>query len=1374
MASQQPSWQEIIAQIAQQIAAEDLSSSEEEDTSSEEEEEDTSSEEEEESKEEEAATAAASKQSESKTGKGRGRKAKGAYRLRKAPKRNLFWVVSTDSGEKHSKDPMPKVRAEAQMRALYAAKAKKGGQGYFNPLVSAAQGTLKADVAKAQDAMAARSAAEQEAYKGRVAKATEAPEWIKGLEQGVETVASLGEKLPGVGKAFEMGNQLRRELFGSISDSHQGGMHGKGTEKMSHMGRAAQYQAYVEGILKEFYRVRGIFEGVQARIEMLKKRLAEEPDNPQILAQLEQASEHRMVVRNRLKDLKQGYEKMAAHPRREELLKKAEKEGGAKGGVGGSRTKFLNFVGTTYPRLLVDFRSFQNAQKTAPSYAAFSALSGQFKAVSALHNSFLTTYEKLDDKGGLMTSEERNKLATEEGPRLLNIADRKMFEAAKRGTPAPGGAAAAAAAAPAPAPAAAAAPAPAAAAAAAAAPAADRVAFTPLPSRLGRGHPLLHGGYSLRDLVYDMALAMIKLAPMMDAPQQSEVRQIWEFQDRATRGKSLGDEANEILLARLNYLFENEIMPKLKGKLPGLSGGRKFRGAGFLDWLKNKAAAAVKMVTDVGQSVVGRVKDVARGIRLDYSPRVRQLLAAVGNKQIMAMAVRRDPLPGPLTKVLNLGTLGKWDEVRSRFNYDKVFHLALEVAVDMGEYEARYVVEKNQVINVALATATSKDTEYKRVEGTPVNLNEMLERTKEQMGVNAFFKYDAFQNNCQDFIIQILAANGLLTEDLKVFIKQPLGDVLAALPSYAAKVAKIATDLGGLADVAVQGRGKGKQVVMKRKLKGGMLAATREKRIEEAKKKLLEGTKEGTDVAEEAKAPVGSEAAKKAVGSKKLTFGKGKDGPEKRKPVREEPEKGKRARVDDEDSDESYESDISGHSERSAISTHNPRLIRTPLSARTLHSTKHPSERVEALARTLAQAVLAEGRSPEETARRYNMAYGVGPRTLPLVIARAEEIVSLPDVRLHPMHGIVSVRPEGMTLEQEEAARDARIAARAARMNEDTRKLPEARERKEGEGRAAPKKKVRRGGVGATTDDADLVVDEARFRELMGLMKTKAQWDALRAKRPTLQPYEEYAANYEKLARQRSLTDPQFAQKMEAEKQDIAATNTAYQEFYAQNPEYEPVMCKFDEEGNPSAPVEVPRGECKRRQALAAEKMRQSTTLGKVVSGLTQVGDLATEFVGNLPGIGKVATAVYKQFAPPGSAFYDPNKSFGEKVVGSVSDVIGFGRPVPKFMSQLEKLRISPDDYLAIARRKAEKLGLNAETLTFSTSKRHKLMIKDEEGKWVHFGAPGYNDHILYTLSDDPNAEKRRKAYRKRAMNIKGKWRYDEYSPNYLAIHVIW
>jgi hypothetical protein len=48
------------------------------------------------------------------------------YKLRKAPGRDLYWVVSED-GKKFSKDPIPEERAKAQMRVLYMAMSKEGG-----------------------------------------------------------------------------------------------------------------------------------------------------------------------------------------------------------------------------------------------------------------------------------------------------------------------------------------------------------------------------------------------------------------------------------------------------------------------------------------------------------------------------------------------------------------------------------------------------------------------------------------------------------------------------------------------------------------------------------------------------------------------------------------------------------------------------------------------------------------------------------------------------------------------------------------------------------------------------------------------------------------------------------------------------------------------------------------------------------------------------------------------------------------------------------------------------------------------------------------------------------------------------------------------
>ena len=59
-------------------------------------------------------------------------------------------------------------------------------------------------------------------------------------------------------------------------------------------------------------------------------------------------------------------------------------------------------------------------------------------------------------------------------------------------------------------------------------------------------------------------------------------------------------------------------------------------------------------------------------------------------------------------------------------------------------------------------------------------------------------------------------------------------------------------------------------------------------------------------------------------------------------------------------------------------------------------------------------------------------------------------------------------------------------------------------------------------------------------------------------------------------------------------------------------------------------------------------------------------------------------------------------------------------------------------------------------------------MVQDPTGKWIHFGAMGYED---YTKHKD---QKRRERYLNRAENIKGSWKQNKFSPNNLAIHLLW
>jgi hypothetical protein len=115
----------------------------------------------------------------------------------------------------------------------------------------------------------------------------------------------------------------------------------------------------------------------------------------------------------------------------------------------------------------------------------------------------------------------------------------------------------------------------------------------------------------------------------------------------------------------------------------------------------------------------------------------------------------------------------------------------------------------------------------------------------------------------------------------------------------------------------------------------------------------------------------------------------------------------------------------------------------------------------------------------------------------------------------------------------------------------------------------------------------------------------------------------------------------------------------------------------------------------------------------------------------------------------------------------------GKGKAKTAFVRELESEGISPAKYLAEAQKKAKKAGLNWKSLTWATDGKHKLVILDEE-RPVRFGASGMGDHIFYKQAGDPTAAKHRKAYRARATKIKGNWASNKYSPNSLALAVLW
>jgi hypothetical protein len=85
-----------------------------------------------------------------------------------------------------------------------------------------------------------------------------------------------------------------------------------------------------------------------------------------------------------------------------------------------------------------------------------------------------------------------------------------------------------------------------------------------------------------------------------------------------------------------------------------------------------------------------------------------------------------------------------------------------------------------------------------------------------------------------------------------------------------------------------------------------------------------------------------------------------------------------------------------------------------------------------------------------------------------------------------------------------------------------------------------------------------------------------------------------------------------------------------------------------------------------------------------------------------------------------------------------------------------------------IAQKKAFKYLGKSGFLFLSNRPDKKYMVLDPKGRAIHFGSSAYEDHTKH------QDEKRRQNYLRRATNIKGRWREDNYSPNNLSINILW
>jgi len=238
-------------------------------------------------------------------------------------------------------------------------------------------------------------------------------------------------------------------------------------------------------------------------------------------------------------------------------------------------------------------------------------------------------------------------------------------------------------------------------------------------------------------------------------------------------------------------------------------------GAGMFDYFKKQYERIKAYVTNAAEKLKKTVGvDVSEAFkpRLDsFNNRSQATLDEYGNRTIKSLMLYRTPIGGMINTALNLVSLGKWNELRKKYGFDRLFHLALVANVG----GKNIIIEKNEVINISTnyKTYDTTETEVVPLGERHLTVDEMLKKARETVGDVTFFSYDAFNNNCQFFIKYCLEAVDLYSDSARDFLFQDLGELVKELPGYVSKVANAATDTGAVFN-KISGQGKSDGAVL--------------------------------------------------------------------------------------------------------------------------------------------------------------------------------------------------------------------------------------------------------------------------------------------------------------------------------------------------------------------------------------------------------------------------------------------------------------------------------------------------------------------------------------------------------------------------------
>ena len=182
--------------------------------------------------------------------------------------------------------------------------------------------------------------------------------------------------------------------------------------------------------------------------------------------------------------------------------------------------------------------------------------------------------------------------------------------------------------------------------------------------------------------------------------------------------------------------------------------------------------------------------------KLDFSNKIKKILKEYGNENIVSIRIGRRPINKLVEKAFNIISIGKWNELRNQYYYDKLFHLFLIITLQDG---TKLSLEKNDIVNMNVNDSRCSESGVDCIEleypQNSITVNDLVKKPLDRIGKNDYFVYDPFKLNCQIFIKSVLETFGLYNSNINNFVYQDLTNIIKNLPFYVKWTGKAVTDI---------------------------------------------------------------------------------------------------------------------------------------------------------------------------------------------------------------------------------------------------------------------------------------------------------------------------------------------------------------------------------------------------------------------------------------------------------------------------------------------------------------------------------------------------------------------------------------------------